>query len=84
MTKYRVSFEIRYEVNAYYSKFLLIQCLPDLTNRSGPSQLFVKPGNSLNPDFLCSKKMLEVKNLFVKPGWFVKTEFVKSADTVMN
>ena len=23
----------------------VLQCLPDLTNRSGPSQLFVKPGN---------------------------------------
>ena len=29
-----------------------IQGLPDLTNRLGPRQLFIKPGNSLNPKFL--------------------------------
>ena len=55
-----------------------IQCLPDLTNRLGPGQLFIKPGNSLNPKFLWNEKIFEVKKWFIKPGLFVKTEFVKS------
>ena len=57
--------------------WLNIQRLPDLTNRLRPCSLFVKPENSLNLKFLWSKKIFEVKNQFVKLGWFVKTEFVK-------
>ena len=41
---------------------ILLQRLPDLTNRSGPRQLFVKPGNSLNPKFYKVKKIFDVKN----------------------
>ena len=36
-------------------------------NRLGPSQLFVKPGNSLYPKFLWST-FLAVKTQFVKSG----------------
>ena len=52
----------------FLSFFSLIQCLPDLTTRLGPSQLFVKPGNSLNPKFLWSNQFFSVRNQFVKPG----------------
>ena len=47
---------------------------------NGTKLMFVKPGYSLNPKFLWSKKIFEVKNRFLKPGWFVKTEFVKSGE----
>ena len=40
----------------------VVQWSPDLRNRMGPSQLFVKPGYSLNPKFLLSKKIFEVKS----------------------
>ena len=65
---------------AHYPGQYYIQWSPDLTNRSGPSQLFVIPGYSLNPNFLWSKKIFLVQNRFVKSGWFVKTEFVKSGE----
>ena len=58
------------------NRIVSLQCLPDLMNWMGPSQLFVKPGSSLNPKFygVKSKNFSAVKNQFVKPGWFVKTE----------
>ena len=59
---------------------LQVQWSPDLTNRSGPSHLFVK-----SEDFSKKvKKILQIKNWFGKPGWFVKTEFVKSGEHCNN
>ena len=46
------------KVNQGKGAIFTLQWSPDLTNHSGPSYLFVKPGYSLNPKFLWSKKYL--------------------------
>ena len=61
-----------------------IQWSPDLTNRSGPSRLFVKPGYSLNPNFLWSKKSSGVKTDALNLDDSLKPNSLNSASTVVH
>ena len=48
----------------------------------GPGKLFVKCAYSLNPEFLFSDKISEVKNLFSKPGHSLTPNSLILASTV--
>ena len=61
----------------------MIQCLPDLLDWLGPGALFIKPGNSLNPKFLCSKKIFEVKIDSLDLDDSLKPDSLNPADTVI-
>ena len=45
---YKVNINVSSHMTRDDFKKLYVQWSPDLTNRSGPGQIFVKPGDSLN------------------------------------